>query len=544
MQAPSAQGREAARLLARVERWSQVTQSGDLAEIDDFDERSPVVPLITSTRENCLGSACPSFKACHVHLARREALAADVVVINHHLFFADLAVRESGMAELLPTVRLVIFDEAHQLNETGTQFLGTELATAQVFDFVRDLLATGLQMARGLADWQTLAAELERTGRELRLVLGQRPLGNRLGWQGAAPQGLDAQIWSETLTQLRQAFGRVDQALETVSELAPDFVRLQERVRSFEARLQLFGAEEPDNRVRWVEIGQQARLVESPLDIAQAMAGHWASSDPDRAQRIWVFTSATLGDDEELSWFTGPCGLQTASVLRIGSPFDYPRQAALHIPSGLPAPDDPAHPSEVARLAGDWAARLGGRTLVLTTSLRALRQIAQVLQERFEGANLDVLVQGQWTRRELIERFRRGTQAGRGCVLVGAASFWEGIDVPGEALQLVVIDKLPFPSPADPLVQARSDALQAQGRSPFTAYFLPEAAVAIKQGAGRLIRRESDRGGLAVCDSRLLSRSYGRRLLKALPPMQRIDQSGEWLAWLDGLTTADTRDAC
>jgi ATP-dependent DNA helicase DinG len=199
----------------------------------------------------------------------------------------------------------------------------------------------------------------------------------------------------------------------------------------------------------------------------------------------------------------------------------------------------------VARLAGDWALRLGGRTLVLTTSLRALRHIAQILQERFQPLSaIDVLVQGQWTRRELIERFRLGTQAGRGCVLVGSASFWEGVDVPGEALQLVVIDKLPFPPPTDPLVQARSDALQAQGRSPFKDYSLPEAAVALKQGAGRLIRRESDRGGLVVCDSRLLSRSYGGRLLKALPPMQRIDDADQWLHWLDGLTTAGTRDAC
>lgn len=538
-------GREVTRLLARIERWAQVTQVGDLAEIEDFDERSPVVPLITSTRENCLGSACPSFKACHVHQARREALAADVVVINHHLFFADLAIRESGMAELLPTVRMVIFDEAHQLNETGTQFLGAELSTAQLFDFVRDLLAAGLQMARGLADWQTLAAGIEYAGRELRLLLGKGASGSRLGWQGSAPQGLDPQSWMQALASLQEAFSHAAQALETVSELSPDFARLIERVKSFGARLQQFASEEPKNRVRWVEIGQQARLVESPLDIAQSMSEHWAASDPDQARRIWIFTSATLGDDEGLSWFTGPCGLQAASVLRIGSPFHYPEQAALHIPPGLPTPDDPAHALQVARLAGDWALRLGGRTLVLTTSLRALRQIAQVLQDRFgDDSSLDVLVQGQWTRRELIQRFRLGTLAGRGCVLVGSASFWEGIDVPGEALQLVVIDKLPFPPPQDPLVQARSQALELEGRSAFKHYSLPEAAVALKQGAGRLIRSESDRGGLAVCDNRLLSRSYGARLLKALPPMQRIDQADQWLVWLDGLTRTDTRDAC
>jgi ATP-dependent DNA helicase DinG len=535
-------GPKAARLLPRLERWAQATSSGDLAEVEDLDERSPLLPLVTSTRENCLGSACPSFKDCHVHHARREALDADVVVINHHLFFADMAIRESGMAELLPSVRTVIFDEAHQLNETGTQFLGTELATGALLDFVRDLLAAGLQLARGLVDWQTVAAELEYATRELRLVLGKRSAGARLAWSGPVPEGLAPEPWQAALARLRQALEAVTESLDTVSELAPDFLRLLARARTFRDRLELFAAQGCKDRVRWVEVGQQARLVESPLDIAQSMRDHWFGAD--QAHRTWIFTSATLGDDEALSWFTGACGLEAASVLRVGSPFDFPRQAALYIPPDLPLPEDPGHAGEVARLAGDGALRLGGRTLVLTTSLRALRQIGESLQERFADAALDVLVQGQWTRRELIERFRRGGQDGRGCLLVGSASFWEGIDVPGDALQLVVIDKLPFPPPQDPLVQARSQALQAQGRSPFKDYFLPEAAVALKQGAGRLIRSESDQGALVVCDTRLQSKSYGSRLLKALPPMTRLKTQEEWLTWLDGLTRSDTTGAC
>jgi ATP-dependent DNA helicase DinG len=229
----------------------------------------------------------------------------------------------------------------------------------------------------------------------------------------------------------------------------------------------------------------------------------------------------------------------------VGSPFDYPNQAALYVPAQLPRPSEPSHPLRVAELAGDWAARLGGRTMVLTTTLKALRQIAQVLQDRFEPTGeLDILVQGQLTRRELIERFRRGTHAGRGCVLVGSASFWEGIDVAGDALQLVVIDKLPFPPPNDPLAQARARHLESQGRSPFGDYFLPEAAVALKQGAGRLIRRETDRGALVVCDTRLIQMGYGARLLKALPPMRRLQAQDELLVWLDALTKSDTKPAC
>jgi ATP-dependent DNA helicase DinG len=527
--------RAALKLITRIETWAQATQSGDLAELPGLDERSAVLPLVTSTRENCLGSACPSYKPCHVVHARKQAMAADVVVVNHHLFFADMAVRESGMAELLPTVRVVIFDEAHQLNETGVQFLGKNLGTAQVLDLVRDLLAAGLQLARGLVDWHGLAGRLEHAARELRLVIGKAPSG-RLAWQTAAPQGIDEQQWAAALADLQQACRAAAEQLDTVSELAPDFVRLRERALLYRTQLAHFAGAGESERVRWVEVGQQARLVESPLDIAQEVGARLLAQEG----RSWVFTSATLGDDEQLSWFTEPCGLQQARVLRIGSPFDYAQQAALYVPADLPEPADVRHTDEVAARVAQWALKLGGRTLVLTTSIKALRRIAQLLQESLgPESGLDVLAQGQGTKRELMERFRLGDR-GRGCVLVASASFWEGIDVAGDALQLVVIDKLPFPSPGEPLAQARARQIEARGASAFNEYFLPEAAVSLKQGAGRLIRRESDRGALVVCDTRLLGKGYGRRLLQALPPMHRLQSQDQFEQWLEGLTTAAT----
>jgi ATP-dependent DNA helicase DinG len=253
-----------------------------------------------------------------------------------------------------------------------------------------------------------------------------------------------------------------------------------------------------------------------------------------------------LGDDTRLSWFTEPCGLTDARVLRVDSPFDYALQAAVYVPPGLPRPGDPTHSARVADLAAQGAARLGGRTMVLTTTLRALRTIGESLQARFEGSrDVEVLVQGQGTKRRLIERFREAaTGGGRGCLLVASASFWEGVDVPGDALQLVVIDKLPFPPPGDPLVQARSQRLQSQGRNPFNDYHVPEAAVSLKQGAGRLIRRESDQGVLVICDSRLVSMGYGRRLLAALPPMRRLTTPEGYAQALEDLavTTASTTD--
>jgi ATP-dependent DNA helicase DinG len=555
--------RHAVLTLAKVEVWAQTTTTGDLAELPALDDRSPVIPLITSNRDNCLGSQCPRFRGCHVNNARREALAADVVVINHHLFFADLTVRESGMAELLPSVRVAIFDEAHQLNEIGVQFLGTQLATSQLIDFCRDTLGAGLQLARGLVDWQQVAARVERAARDLRLAAGAGAMGSRLSWSGDAPGDADPQTWQAALEAVAQACEQAIDALDTVSEIAPDFVRLHERAASLAQRARRFIAPCEPGSVRWADAGQQLRLTQSPLDIAQAVrtrllkvdgTGHDAAvseeddvpDDVPASTRSWIFTSATLGDDTRLSWFTEPCGLTDARVLRVDSPFDYALQAAVYVPPGLPRPGDPTHSARVADLAAQGAARLGGRTMVLTTTLRALRTIGESLQARFEGSrDVEVLVQGQGTKRRLIERFREAaTGGGRGCLLVASASFWEGVDVPGDALQLVVIDKLPFPPPGDPLVQARSQRLQSQGRNPFNDYHVPEAAVSLKQGAGRLIRRESDQGVLVICDSRLVSMGYGRRLLAALPPMRRLTTPEGYAQALEDLavTTASTTD--
>ena len=527
--------------LSKIERWSKTTRTGDLAELPGLDERSPVIPLVTSTRENCLGADCPKFRACHVNLARREAMAADVVVINHHLFFADLAIRESGMAELLPTVRVAIFDEAHQLNETGIQFLGQQLATGQLLDFARDVLGAGLQQARGLCDWTQLASGVEMAARDLRMAVGQVRGASRLRWTAEAPDGVEAVAWQASLARLHTALTDAAAALDTVSELAPDFVRLHERARLLAGRTQRFAAPCDVALVRWADVSQSLRLVESPLDIADTVRTRLlAAPEGEGPARAWVFVSATLGDDARLSWFTQPCGLQDAEVLRIGSPFDYARQAALYVPAHIARPADPAHSGDVARLAGEAAARLGGRTMVLTTTLRALRSIGDALAERFPvSSGIEVLVQGALPKRVLMDRFRAGSAGGqRGCVLVASASFWEGVDMPGDALQLVIIDKLPFPPPGDPLVEARCRRIESEGRSAFADYSVPEAAVALKQGAGRLIRRETDTGVLVICDTRLTQMGYGRRLLAALPPMRRITNPAEFDAALAALRDA------
>ena len=525
-QSDSLPDRWAVRTLAKVEQWSRTTTTGDLAELEGLDERSSVIPLVTSSRENCLGSDCPEYRQCHVVRARRDAMAADVVVVNHHLFFADMALRDTGVAELLPSVDVALFDEAHQLNEAGVQFLGTTLGTSQVIDFARDMLAAGLQQARGLMPWQDLAAACDRAARELRIVAAGslRDLRGslKLRWneRGERSDFIDA------LAAIGGASKSAFDAIDAVEAISPDFSKLAERAQQFAALSARFQAKAEAGQVRWIDISpHQARLVESPLDIRDALR-----EQMNAAPKAWVFTSATLGDDDRLSWFTESAGLEDARVLRLGSPFDYRTNARLYVPRAFAKPNEAGHPLAVAALAARCARVLGGRTFVLTTTLRSLKAIGEQLTVEFErtGDALTVLVQGQSPKRLLMQQFMADPRS----VLVGSQSFWEGVDVPGDALQCVVIDKLPFPPPGDPLVEARVKRLESAGRNPFADYFVAEAAVSLKQGAGRLIRHETDRGLLVVCDSRMVGMNYGRRLRQALPPMTAVETEDEALAWL------------
>ena len=527
--------RLAVRALARVETWAVGTASGDLAEVEGLDDRSPVIPLVTSTRDNCLGSECPSFRECHVVRARREAMAADLVVVNHHLFFADLSLRDSGVAELLPTADVVVFDEAHQLVETGLQFVATTLAAAQVIDLARDLLAAGLSLARGLLPWQDLAAALDLAARDLRLACSgplREPRGVvRLRWDERGGQA----EFVAALAGLGAAASAVDEAMAKVDGVAPEFGRLRERTQAIAVLAQGFAEAMPERRVRWIDLGpRDVRLIESPLDIRELFVEQRAAG-----ARAWIFTSATLGTDDDLRWFCESAALEDARKLRVGSPFDYPTHARTWVPPHFPKPNEPGHPAAVGALAARLAARLGGRTFVLTTTLRVLPLIADALAatSAAQGADLNVLVQGVHPKRSLLERFLDTP----GSVLVGSQSFWEGIDIPGAALQCVIIDKLPFPPPTDPLVQARTLALEREGRDAFNDYFLAEAAISLKQGAGRLIRSETDMGLLVITDPRLRKMGYGRRLRRALPDMGTLDTEDEALDWLDLLKLSGQR---
>lgn len=533
--------------LAQVLSWATRSRSGDLAELEALDERSPLRPLITSTRDNCVGTSCPRHSDCHINRARGDALRAEWVVINHHLFFSDQLLMESGVASLLPAAEVVVFDEAHQLNDTGIPFLGSTLGTGQLRELARDLATMGPQWARGLRPWAHLALAIEQAARAMaalpRQIAGS---GGRHRWQGTVPEGVDVVAWQRCVIDLGLAMTACREALSATAQASAALERLQGRVQAMWTLWNSMTTGMPVGQmVRWVEWGngRHWRAVCAPSDSSRLFR---SLLDESSGRRSWVFSSATLGSDDGLSWFTRGLGLDALPglrTLRVPSPFDHAAQAALYVPHDLPEPADASHTPALAEAVARWASRLGGRTLVLTTTLRAASRMAdhlQVLIRQGRCAPLQVLAQGRLSKRALLARFR---QASEPSVLVASASFWEGVDLPGDALQLLVIDKLPFPPPDDPLMQARGQRMEAQGLSAFNDVFLPEAAVSLKQGAGRLIRSETDQGILVIGDRRLVTRSYGSQLLAALPAMGRLVDEAEMVARLDALvlTRSSTR---
>lgn len=567
--------------LRRIHRFAGVSATGDRAECTDLSEDDAAWAYATSSRENCLGQECPELSRCFVVRARREAMNADLVVVNHHLFCADLALREDSLGELLPTADTVVFDEAHQLHEAATEFFGEAVSTRQLFEIARDLVRAGVVQAPDGADWRALADRLEHASRELRLAFEAGDDSGRALRGGA--RGAVSRRWSadqlRALPALEDALDAVLADLVSVSAIVavnagrgPDLDRCGLRATEIGERLQRWtaalvadergrrtapgaleleederddgvlvvaaeGAPTPvpvaeDPAVVWAETGaQHATLRRTPLSVAATFERHRAGTP-----RAWIFLSATLSVGGDFAHFVEALGLHDSRCERWDSPFEFGRQAAFWIPRGIGEAAAPGFSHRVAQAAWPLVVANRGRAFFLCTTLRAVREIAERLGEldASEGIGLTRLVQGEAPRPLLLERFRSEPNA----VLIGSASFWEGVDVAGDALSLVVIDKLPFAPPDDPVVKARGEALRRAGRDPFSHEQLPAAAMALKQGAGRLIRSESDRGVLMVCDERLVTRGYGRRLIASLPPFRRVERWQDALPFLPGRETA------
>jgi ATP-dependent DNA helicase DinG len=501
--------REDAARLRLIERFARSSESGDRADLAQVPEDAAVWQHATSTRENCLGQDCPRYKECFVMRARRGALAADVVVVNHHLFFADVALRDEGVAELLPACNTVIFDEAHQLADAARQFFGESVSSARLVELARDVRLE-LRAAGGASpELERLASKLEKAARDLRLAFDEE--GKRIAWT----QALRNAGFAAALETLAAALEALAEPLGAQAERSEGLASCARRASEASAILTRIRAAGGTSEVRWVEIFANAvQLHVTPLSPAE-LFGRQMADHP----RAWIFTSATLAVGEDFSHFKRELGIGEATARAWPSPFDFSRQALLYVPRRMPAdPNDPRFTEAVVEAALPVLRASAGRAFLLFTTLRALRRAHELLAERFARNGLDypLLAQGTGSRSELLERFRR---LGNG-VLLGAASFWEGVDVRGEALSVVLIDKFPFAPPEDPVLAARIEALRAQGGNPFLEYQLPQAVLQLKQGVGRLIRDENDRGVLVLCDPRLYSRPYGRLIRASLPPMR------------------------
>ena len=496
--------REMVDQLMRIQRWAGKTRAGDIAELSDLPEDARIWPLVTSTTDNCLGQECPCYNGCHLLEARRRAQEADLVVINHHLLCADFSLKEEGFGDLLPEADCFIIDEAHQLPEVASNFFGTSVSGHQLLELARDTETEYLKEAGDLKEVTEQTAILGKAVRDLRLTFG---IDIRRG------------PWSELAgnQHILSALGAVTQALEKLGELLALMQGRGKGLESCLARCQQLGIdmenlckEASDEEIRWFETYRQSfRLNLTPMEISGLF-----SARMERYRGSWVFTSATLAVGESFRHFQQQLGLDQAQSALWGSPFDYPNQALWYVPKGLPEPASPGYTAAVVEEAVPLLEWSRGRAFMLFTSHRALREAADLLQGRVD---FPLLVQGSAPKGELLNRFREHGNA----VLLGTASFWEGVDVRGEALSCVIIDKLPFASPGDPVLQARISALRKRGGNPFMEFQVPQAAIALKQGAGRLIRDVSDRGVLVICDRRLLKRGYGQIFLDSMPPMSR-----------------------
>ena len=490
--------------LRRIQRFAAISATGDRADLADLPEDAPVWAHATSTRDNCLGQGCPDYGDCFVMRARRNALAADVVVINHHLFFADVVLRDEGISELLPACNTVVFDEAHQLPETARLFFGESVSSAQIVDLARDARAELRSAGGASAELEALANRLDKAARNLRLAFGEG--ATRMAWNQALRQA----GFADALQALQSALKTLRGPLEAQAERSEGLESCARRAGAALTTLVRMRETEPLEEVRWVEVfAHTVRLNATPLSSAELF-----SRQMDDHPRAWIFTSATLAVGEDFGHFTRELGLPRAATARWASPFDFARQAVLYLPKGLPGdPNEPAFTDAVIDAALPVLEASGGRAFLLFTTLRALRRAHERLRDRLR---YPLLVQGTGSRSELLARFRALGNA----VLLGAQSFWEGVDVRGDALSLVVIDKLPFAPPDDPVLAARIEAVRARNGNAFAELQLPQAVLSLKQGAGRLIRDETDRGVLMLCDPRLASKAYGRQILKSLPPMR------------------------
>jgi ATP-dependent DNA helicase DinG len=486
-----------------INEWAQSTQIGDIAEINTVPEDSTIWPQVTSTADNCLNQDCEFYKECFVVKARQQAMAADIVIVNHYLFFADIALQEDGFGELLPGAEAIIFDEAHHLPEIASQFFSTSLTGRQLLELARDSEAEAFQEAKDMQDIGNEANKLQSAVHNMRLALGMDL--RRSPW----PLSITP-VLADAIASVKSTLRDLESVLKEASVRGKGLENCSRRATQLIEKFNLLTGETPENTVHWFETHLQSFTLQfTPMIVAEYFQKHIKAN-----KRAWIFTSATLTVKDSFQLFVEALGLNQALQLQLKSPFDYKKQAILYVPRGLPDARAKNFIDCMIEAIVPVLEATQGKAFVLFTSYKALEYVADVLKSRIP---YPLLLQGTMPKRELIEQFKNTKNS----VLLGTSSFWYGVDVRGDALSCVIIDKLPFAAPDDPILKARIQMLRKQGLDPFQAYQLPNAVLILKQGAGRLIRDSQDHGILMICDPRLVGARYGETFLKSLPDMSR-----------------------
>jgi len=502
--------RETRACLSEIDEWSKLTQSGDISELTSVAEDSYIWPMVTSTADNCLGSDCDKWDSCFIVNARKKAQSADVVVINHHLLLADMTLKNEGFAELLPAAEAFIIDEAHQLYDVAARFFGNTVSTRQLISLARDTIAEQVNDASDMAELRDYAEEVEKAARDFRMALGDS--GLRESWVNVCNKTAIKQSLADLLTALND----LNVVLHVAAERSRGLEQCFERAQSTMIRLKQFQQDvssEKDNEaeeqsVLWYETYTRSFMLHAtPVDVASIFQKH-----TDNFSNAWLFTSATLQVNQKFDHFSKNIGLENYKSGVWDSPFNYQKQSLLYLPENLPQPSEPSYTKELMQAALPVLTASEGRAFVLFTSYYAMNQARDFLKQRLP---YELLVQGDLPKHQLLEKFRETDNA----VLLGTSSFWEGVDVRGESLSCVIIDKLPFASPGDPVMQARIDAIKRSGGHAFMEFQVPQAVISLKQGVGRLIRDVNDYGVVMLGDPRLKQKSYGRLFLNSLPKM-------------------------
>ncbi|NAX46564.1 ATP-dependent helicase [Photobacterium halotolerans] len=504
--------------LVTIRSWSSATKTGDISECDSIAEDSPVIPTITSTNDNCLGRECPSFEDCFVVKARRKAMDADVVVVNHHLFMADLAIKETGFGELIPEADVFIFDEAHQIPDIASQYFGQSLSSRQLQDLAKDITIGYRTEARDMRQLEKTADRLSQAAADMRLVMGEP------GYRGNWREAVNSPAIQRELTRLNDALDLAHDVLKLALGRSELLDAAFERTTLLKARLTRLCDTSITGYSYWYECTpRHFTLHITPLSVAEKF-----HEQIEKQKGAWIFTSATLAVDEDFSHFSHRLGLQPAEQMSLTSPFDYQQQALLCVPRFLPEPNSHGLAAKLVTLMAPVIEANQGRCFFLCTSHQMVRDLAEGFRACLD---LPVLVQGETSKQKLLSEYLELGNA----LLIATGAFWEGIDVRGQALSCVIIDKLPFTAPDDPLLKARIEDCRLRGGDPFAQVQIPDAVITLKQGVGRLIRDQQDKGVLVICDNRLVTRPYGAVFLRSLPPIPRtrdVDGVGQFLSGL------------